>query len=529
MCPVTDPSAPTTGEPADHGEAHQVGYPARPVARIRLTGFAGSILLLVGSLGSGALPVYDPVARIPVLGALRRGAGPDVALGCVYAGLAVLALAWLYLGRALRRGVEGTAVGDLVRTAVLWGAPLLLAAPLFSRDMYSYAAQAQLTHLGLDPYSNGPAAVPGPFLDEVQRMWVDTPAPYGPLWLMLGSLVAAVTGHHVMLTVLAMRLLAVGGAVLVACFLPRLAVRFGADPRVALWLAVLNPLLLIHFVAGGHNDALMLGLILAGLWIAVTAASEGRLALGVVVITLAVLIKAPAAIAVGFLVPIWASRIDRSHPRLRATAMVAVVGLGTFAAVTVASGLGIGWIRQLNTPGAVVNWLSVPTGLAMLVNGLRQLFGLAGDSQTIIETFRAAAKVVSVVAVLAIWARSFRSLPVRSLAAALAVVIMLSPVVQPWYLLWPLALAAVTPLPERARIVAAGVSVFLSLLITPQGATLFNLAAPVLTTGLAVIVATYVILARTDERGSPDAPANATAGRRESGPPESPAASRVPD
>ncbi|HEX5495979.1 MAG TPA: polyprenol phosphomannose-dependent alpha 1,6 mannosyltransferase MptB, partial [Mycobacteriales bacterium] len=434
-------------------------------------------------------------------------------------GLAVLALAWLYLGRAVRRGADGTSAADLLRTALLWAAPLLVAAPLFSRDMYSYAAQAQLTHLGLDPYSNGPAAVPGPFLDEVQRMWVDTPAPYGPLWLVLGSLVAGVTGHHVLLTVLAMRMLAVAGTVLIAWFLPRLAAHFGTDPRTALWLAVLNPLLLVHFVAGGHNDALMLGLVMAGLWIVVSAVTEARLAVGVAVITLAVLIKAPAALAVAFAVPIWASRLDGPHPRSRAAARVAVVGLGTFAAVTLASGLGIGWIRQLNTPGAVANVLSVPTGLAMLVNGVRHVLGLAGDSQAMIDLFRTVGKVVSAVAVLAIWAgsfrgRSFRGQPVRLLAVALAVVVVLSPVVQPWYLLWALVVAAATPLPERARMVAAGLSVFLSLLITPQGATLFNMAWPMLTTGFAVAVATHVALARDREGDPRPARLNATAEHR---------------
>ncbi|HEX5495952.1 MAG TPA: hypothetical protein VFX70_15390, partial [Mycobacteriales bacterium] len=97
---VPGPSTPARGDSTGRGEPPHPGphrgidepgrgaRPADATRRIRLTGFAGSLLLLVGSLGSGALPVYDPVSRIPVLGALRRGAGPHVALGCVYAGLA---------------------------------------------------------------------------------------------------------------------------------------------------------------------------------------------------------------------------------------------------------------------------------------------------------------------------------------------------------------------------------------------------------------------------------------------------------
>ena len=514
MPSATAPRPATANRPGHGPSVNPVGDVIHPVRRIRLAGFLGSMLLLVGSLGSGALPVYDPVSQLPILGALRRGTGPDVALGCVYAGLAVLALAWLYLGREVRRGAPGTTPGDLLRVAALWAAPLLVAAPLFSRDMYSYAAQAQLTHHGLDPYANGPAALPGPFLDEVQRMWVDTPAPYGPLWLVLGALVAGLVGQHVLLTVLTMRLLAVAGTVLIAIFLPRLATRFGANPSTALWLAVLNPLLLIHFVAGGHNDALMLGLVVAGLWLATTAGTERRLVLAVVVVTLAVLVKAPAVIAVAFIAPIWVSQTGGRHRWLWATAKVAVISLGTFAAVTLVSGLGIGWTRQLSTPGAVVNWLSLPTGLGMLVNALRQLFGAVGDGRAVIDSFRLVGKVISLIAVAAIWVGSWRGRPVRSLAVALTVVVILAPVMQPWYLLWPLVLAAATPLPDRARTVAAGVCVFLSLLITPQGATLFNLAAPVLTTGLAVVVATYVTLAREPRVEPLPTPVGAVPGQR---------------
>lgn len=507
------PAAPTA-EPHPSAQADPARSAASSVPRIRLAGLAGSLLLALGSLGAGALPVYDPVARVPVLGALRRGPGPDVALGCVYAGLAVLAMAWLYLGREVRRNTAGTGPGDLLRVAALWAAPLLLAAPLFSRDMYSYAAQAQLTHHGLDPYSNGPAALPGPFLDEVQRMWVDTPAPYGPLWLILGALIAGLVGQHVLLTVFTMRLLAVAGTVLIAVFVPRLARHFGVNPSVALWLALLNPLVLIHFVGGGHNDAFMLGLVVAGLWLALTATTERRLVGAVVVVTLAVLVKAPAAFAVAFLAPVWASRTGGRHSWLWATAKVAVVSLGTFAAITLASGLGTGWTRQLSTPGAVVNWLSVPTGLGMLANGVRHLFGPVEDGQALIDSLRLVGKVLSLAATAAIWVWSWRGWPVRWLALALTIVVMFAPVVQPWYLLWPLVVAAVTPLPDRVRTVTAGVSVFLSLLITPQGATLFNLAAPVLTTGLAVIAATHVTLAREPQVDPPRAPVGTPLGQQ---------------
>lgn len=493
----------TNGAPA--GNATDRGAVTRAVdpspGALRWAGLCGSVLLMVGSLGAGALPVYDPVSRTPVLRLLRQGGGPDVALGMVYGGLALLCLAWLYIGRAVRRGLDGTGTGDLIRTFLMWAAPLLLAAPLFSRDMYSYAAQAQLTHAGLDPYTNGPAALPGPFLDEVQRLWVDTPAPYGPLWLSMVSLIAAVTGKHVLLTVLSMRALAVLGVVLIARYLPRLAAYCGADGRAVLWLVLLNPLLLVHFVAGGHNDALMLGLMIAGAVIALESTTRTGLALGVAVVTLAVLVKAPAAIAVAFLAPVWARRLTGPRAWLRGTAWVGAVSLTTFAGITMLTGLGVGWIHQLGLNGDVKNWLSIPTGLGFLVIGAGDLVGIEGHNDTIIDTFRLVGQAVTAVVLVLLWARSFAGRPIRALAVALTVVVVLGPVVQPWYLLWALAFAAVIPLPEKVLTVAAGASVYLALLITPQGATLFNVPLPAVATGVATLVVTYVVLGRGHEPG----------------------------
>ena len=60
---------------------------------------------------------------------------------------------------------------------------------------------------------------------------------------------------------LVMRLLALLGVYLIARYLPRLARACGVEPSLAVWAGLLNPLVLMHFVSGAHNDALMLGLV----------------------------------------------------------------------------------------------------------------------------------------------------------------------------------------------------------------------------------------------------------------------------
>src|SRR6059058_2398382 len=71
---------------------------------------------------------------------------------------------------------------------------------------------------------------------------------------------------------------------------PNHSARFGVPPQRALWFGALNPLLLLHLIAGMHNDAIMVGLMAAGIY----AAVRHHPALGAALVTAAALIKAPA-------------------------------------------------------------------------------------------------------------------------------------------------------------------------------------------------------------------------------------------
>src|SRR5699024_3844664 len=104
-----------------------------------------------------------------------------------------------------------------------------------------------------------------PLTAGVDGLWRTTPAPYGPLFLWLGGWGVRLTGDHVLPGILLQRVPALLGVLLIVWALPHLAGRFGACPTAALWLGALNPLVLFHLVAGLHNDALALGLMMAGL------------------------------------------------------------------------------------------------------------------------------------------------------------------------------------------------------------------------------------------------------------------------
>ncbi|MCW2616407.1 MAG: hypothetical protein JWN08_3401, partial [Frankiales bacterium] len=221
--------------------------PVPPPRAALAAGTLGSALLALGATGVGALP--------PASWDLLRGS--SVALPLCVVGVLLLCGSWWALRSASSHAV-------LTATA-LWGLPLLLAPPLASRDAYAYVGQAALVVEGLDPYSVGPGALPGPLSAGVDDVWLDSPAPYGPLWLGLAGLVVRVTGS-VVPALVGMRLLAVVGMLLLAWALPRLAT--SVPPGRALWLGLANPLLLVHLLSGAHNDALMVGLMAAGLAVA---------------------------------------------------------------------------------------------------------------------------------------------------------------------------------------------------------------------------------------------------------------------
>ena len=79
-----------------------------------------------------------------------------------------------------------------------------------------------------------------------------------------------------------------------AVFVPSLARSYGRDPGLAFSLGVLNPLVLLFLIGSGHNDALMIGLLVCGLSIA----RRGHPLWGITMCALAGAVKVPGLIGV---------------------------------------------------------------------------------------------------------------------------------------------------------------------------------------------------------------------------------------
>ena len=130
-----------------HGDERTVGSPLNPaelvaMQRTRLFGATGTVLMAIGALGAGARPVVqDPTFGVRLLNLPSRI--QTVSLTMTTTGAVMMALAWLMLGR-FTLGPRKMTRGQIDHTLMLWVLPLLIAPPMYSKDVYSYLAQSEI-------------------------------------------------------------------------------------------------------------------------------------------------------------------------------------------------------------------------------------------------------------------------------------------------------------------------------------------------------------------------------------------------
>ncbi|PWR05435.1 DUF2029 domain-containing protein [Micromonospora acroterricola] len=442
---------------------------ATPGPRVaRYAGLVGAVLLTVAGYLGGALP-DAPLGATPV--SIWRSPGGPATLTCWLAGTALLAGAWW----SLRAGPPSTRWAYV--TAGLWALPLLVTPPLGSRDVYSYACQGWTYAHGVDPYATGVAAAGCPWWDAVAPIWRDTPAPYGPVFVLLAALAVGV-GGGLTGTVVTLRLIAVAGLLLAAFCLPGLARAGGAPTRRAAWLALATPLVGVHLVAGAHNDAVMLGLLLCGLLVVIRRPGRpAALLFAGALLGLAVTVKASAVVVAPF------AALAAVHGRHTVRALLRDGGwlagglLATLLVTSTLSGLGFGWVGGLTHSGDSEQWTSPPTAVGLVVDYAGALIGRDPDAVPVV---RAVALVLLAGVLVVLWWRAWRALrtptdvrsgseaarprlALRGAALALVATVVLSPVFHPWYATWPLALLALTPARTTWFVLPAALAAFLTL------------------------------------------------------------------
>jgi alpha-1,6-mannosyltransferase len=340
------------------------------------------------------------------------------------------------LWAAPRLGVR--LVGALIVLTVL---AFACAPVLLSHDAFSYVDYARLgVHHGLDPYVSAPDAAPAdPAFAHVT--WTETPSAYGPLFTLATYPLAWLPIPLAVATLKAVVALSVLG---IAWIVSRLASPRGVHPARAAAFVALNPLVLVHVVGGAHNDGLAMLLAMLGVAALVDRRESwaGSSLVASAAIKSSSLFVAPFALVATArdskltgrkLHHVWSFRPVNAGPLGR----FVLGGLGAALVLGVAGYLGFGW-----------HWLHA--------------FGLAGENQgrtshlSIPVTFarltgidenavRVAALALLGVAVLWLLVRTWRGADwIWAAAWAGTALLLATSWLLPWYLLWPLPLAAIS-------------------------------------------------------------------------------------
>jgi hypothetical protein len=207
---------------------------------------------------------------------------------------------------------------------------------------------------------------------------------------------------------------------------------------------VLNPLVLLGLLGAAHNDALMLGLLVAGC----AVARRGQIAVGLVLCALAAEVKIPALIGAVFIGWWWAGAAATKRSRIARVAGAVVCTAGVLVVIDVLSTLGWRWIDDLADAGTVVSWLDPATAVGLTIGHVASGLGYVGHSLAFVKGTRLAALGLAAVISVALLVRSRRARPpdqgeVRALGWSLLVFALLGPVVWPWYETWGLVVLAV--------------------------------------------------------------------------------------
>lgn len=388
---------------------------------------AGVVALLVGGLAAVARVAGAPLVPAD---AGRAGGG---SLGPLF--LVLLAAAFAaYLGALALLRRRGAALRAVVALAVAIQLLPLAGPLLLSTDAWTYWAYGRIAAVhGGDPYVQTPSAHPDdPAYEHAGAAWRETTSVYGPAFTALSEAVALAAGDSARAAAWIFKSLAALGVL--ACLL--LAARLARDRPYAAALVGWNPLFAVHFAGGGHNDSLLVALVLAAL----ALAAARRPSLAAVAWVLSFFVK---WIPVVF----FALRALEARATGRRVAHLAFLAATLAACALATARYGLDWLRAFGplarnadsqTSYALphrLEQLGLSHGVALGVAGAALVLGLAWLAR---EALRGRARL--------------------GLAACLLLAV--TPWLAAWYAIWAVPLAAAED-DRRAQLLALGFCAYL--------------------------------------------------------------------
>lgn len=317
-------------------------------------------------------------------------------------------------------------------------AELIWAYPATAADIFGYVAHGRLLALhNVNPFMVAPADFPGDAITPYLA-FPNEPSQYGPLWVLLGGLLATASQADLLTEVLLYKMVAALAHVAAGVLIFKIALQLGANrdrARASAYVYLWNPLLLWEMVANAHNDGLMMLFGLGAAWLFVAGADL----LVLPAIAAGALVKVPIAIIAPLLfVGTW----RRNRARAVEGALLSVVlaglvyrpfweGIDTLTALrrtdlftaSFGSVLRLSLLPSLGLSDAtaVARWVSLG-GFAALALGALWLTTRAESRRDILRL---------------------------AYVTLLGGLLLATTWFQAWYVIWPLALGATLAEPRR--------------------------------------------------------------------------------
>lgn len=328
-------------------------------------------------------------------------------------------LTWRKLSREPGPGAdEGSRAALILAVAAFLRLALVLVPPTPSTDAYRYSWEGRVANADLSPYRLPPSAPELAFLRVEQDARINNPGLttiYPPLALAAFRAAAVVTTDA-----RAQKGFFALCDLLVCALLMRLLLRRGLSTA---WAALYawHPLVIVEFSAAGHLDSLMILGLLAGLdlW------ESGRRELGALAWAAAALVKVVPVVLLPWLL--------LRRPRSAALFLIATAIGSIPAAPGLSAALHV--VPESGIAAFASDWLANPSLYAVLSSYV--------ESATTLRFLLVAA----VGAFSLFWAHRCGDDAARYLRGMILAVLLASPVVQPWYVLWALPLSLLSPSP----------------------------------------------------------------------------------
>ncbi len=346
----------------------------RAVAWVGLAGLLVTSLLICVSATRSELLLPSSLRPLPAwLAGPLDGAGASLGLAAVIITFVVLLVSYGIAANTAQRLSPRTVIAAILALHSM----VLVAPPLFSSDVFSYAAYARIGSVyGANPYLHGPSAFPLEALHPlIGVQWAATPTVYGPLFTALSYLLVPL---GIATEVLAYKAVAAVSSLVLTALIWKAARLRGLDEVKAVALVGLNPVIVLFGVGGGHNDLLMLAIMVGGLYVLLRRRDRSS---GVLMVT-AVAVKLTAGLLLPFalLAERGAERRPGARRNLLLGAAVAAAAILTLAYTVFGSGplRMLGTLQGIQGEGGAHSVVGFPLSAI----GLPGLIGPAGTALT---------------------------------------------------------------------------------------------------------------------------------------------------